>query len=89
MENRPPAISALGNIFPCDNCPIPLSYKYPDYFIKIDDSKDLLLVMEEGKLIHQHAIEKMTPGCRFCKGLYLHRIGQLNSSNPAVIIPEA
>jgi hypothetical protein len=49
--------------------------KCPDNKLKIDDKINTLLLLDDtGKVIKKEFIAEMTPGCRFCGGLYFHRV---------------
>jgi len=66
------------NLFPCKNCPLIVSQKYPNRDLKLKESaapNDTLLILREGKIIKEEIVKKMIPGCRFCEGYYHHAIG--------------
>ena len=66
------------NLFPCKNCLLFVSRKYPNSAFKLKESaapNDTLLILEEGKIIKKEIVKKMIPACRFCEGYYHHAIG--------------
>jgi hypothetical protein len=67
----------LQNLFPCKNCLLLAMRRYPGKKHKVDDTDEHLLVFDGRKLIAKESIEKMNPECRFCRGFYLHQVGQL------------
>jgi hypothetical protein len=65
------------NLFPCKNCLLVVSRKYPNRKLKLIESTglyDKLLIHEGKKIIKKETVKKMTPECRFCKGVFSHSL---------------
>jgi hypothetical protein len=64
------------DLFPCKNCLLVVYRKYPQGEFKVESGKseDRLLIFRGMTLIGQEPVEKITPACRHCKGLYSHSI---------------
>lgn len=64
------------SFFPCKNCLLVVYRKYPQSEFKIESGEleDRLLISKERTFIGEERVEKITPACRHCKGLYSHSI---------------
>jgi hypothetical protein len=68
----------LLKLFPCKDCPLVVSHKYPAHAFKLEDSAkghDTLLILKDGKILAKERVRKITPDCRFCEGYHRHVIG--------------
>ncbi len=70
-------IDSIKILFPCKNCVILLSYKYRGMDFKLNKAQTRVSVFDGTELVATEAVEKMVPGCRFCRALYLHQIGRI------------
>lgn len=63
------------DVFPCKDCILIVRRRYAKNNMEVNDSLDMLLILEGSEVIKREPVRKMSPGCRYCKGYFSYEMG--------------